>query len=388
MSMVMNHPLSNDVSEVYQDDVNAADIQHNVTLNKVLGKGTYGTAYLAHWAENNKRVVAKFSNYFLRNNIILVTADGKIHYNKSLRHIALQGVQDMTVEYRNAVRILAPYYYNSIAKDYHDDNFKLNHISTAHFEAIQQEARKLRIHPGYIHLHKIVHFSQELACIFSEYCKGSLWDMITDEKQLSQSTLRSVSGIQKLNRDIGFAVDYLLNVASVAHLDIKPENILYQVNEGNGALEWKLSDFGLCQSLDHETQAKPRDIMGTALYLPEQLLAVPTQQRPIIFAADLTMMYSYALTIFEAMSSFWHNEFRYLSQIVGRPHTGLHWKQDTRPSMPNSFHHGLLYLPDIIHMLDVLMNETNYLNPDPVTRNQTFIHFRNNLTFISNDTHS
>ena len=376
MSMVMRRELDPDVKMVYQKEVTVDVVEQNLTINKKLGNGSFGTAYLAHWKSDNRKLVAKFSNRLLDAKVIAIDKQGHITYQrKSWSRSISEGINDMKQEYQNAVRILAPYYYNELAEGNHDSNFKLSEVSREHFSAIQEEARRLRVHPGYAHLHKIVHFISELACIFSEFCDGSLHDLIQDRKL-------QIRDLASLQSDVTNAVDYLLNIAKVAHMDIKPENVLYQMNDRSPSpssrIVWKLADFGLCQSLQPSAQNKPRYTMGSPLFMPRQITSLT---RAGIFASDLCMIYAYAVTLLVAISSLWPQEHRFIlqsmraKQIISNIHArmGAVWY---------TIHYIQARIPQLYPILYILDTEIDYLNPDP-NQKQAVLYFLSNIVAVS-----
>lgn len=76
-----------------------------------------------------------------------------------------------------------------------------------------------------------------------ELCEGGdLFKLISDQKGLKDKVL-----LKQLFTKICKATEELHNTLSVAHLDIKPENFLFD-KEGN----IKMSDLGLSKSLNND----------------------------------------------------------------------------------------------------------------------------------------
>lgn len=304
--------------DVEQDDLTTEYIVSNLVLSKYLGKGSFGTAYLASLSVNgsDKRdVVVKFSNELLKSNILTIENNSiKMNYELSGRDKDSwnKGKRDIQIEYENAVSILAPYYFNNpVGRLKHDnDKFRLERIKGNDFIAIQKEALRLRHYPGYHHIHKILHYDENLLCIFSEYCHGSLQEQIAKNMKYFSSGLEeddermhleipTSRAFLLLSTQMAQAVHYLLYVVQIAHLDIKPDNILYQVQAGQD-ITWKLSDFGLCEKIDRETQFKTRNIKGTRVFTPPSLWIKKSNSESRPFNGAKDMIFQYAVTMLEA----------------------------------------------------------------------------------------
>lgn len=198
---------------------------HDAFCEKILGKGSSGTVKLYKCCENNYCsecfVVKKFNRPF---SII-----------KYLSKIIGSSDRDFTYNKENSVL-------EKIVKEY-----------------------KIGILLNHINIIKTLDIDRKDLCIFFEYCPGSdLFDII-DKKQLKLH--------QKLEvfNQVVSAIDYL-HEQNIAHLDIKPENILYD-HELNCV---KLFDFGNAFIFKNKlTQEKItiKGLHGTMAYLaPEEFL--------------------------------------------------------------------------------------------------------------------
>eukprot|EP01036_Dinobryon_divergens_P033310 gene33310-43066_t len=91
-------------------------------------------------------------------------------------------------------------------------------------------------HPNIIAIKKIIHFGPKFYLIFPLCTGGELLDHIIRQRHFKEHHAL------KITRDIISALD-ALHAHNILHLDIKPENILYESLEPDA--EIKLTDFGL-----------------------------------------------------------------------------------------------------------------------------------------------
>jgi len=116
------------------------------------------------------------------------------------------------------------------------------------------------------------------------------------------------------------AIAYLRDIIHIAHIDIKPENIMYTFsssgedihktrnskninrnsnrtdNTSSSEVLWKLCDFGLMKPFSSD--GSPGDFKGTTMYMPPNLRT----QRPK-FSGMNVMVYQYACILLETLVS-------------------------------------------------------------------------------------
>lgn len=108
-------------------------------------------------------------------------------------------------------------------------------------------------HPNIIRLLAVFPLPGGSVVFALELCKGDLFDLcFGSDAPCANPTLAT-----RVARDIYAALEFL-HMASLVHLDVKPENILV------AAREFKLTDFGFTQP-ERTILVKP---VGTAQYLP------------------------------------------------------------------------------------------------------------------------
>ena len=131
----------------------------------------------------------------------------------------------------------------------------------ARVTALHSEMARMRAHPGYAHIHKLVHAEwAPIPMIFSEACDESLRTTVhmayPDYATTDRTDWRAVA-TQMLA-----ALDYT-RMRELLHMDIKPENILVR-RSAAGRRTYLLADFGLC----HPLRTPLRRAMGTRAFFP------------------------------------------------------------------------------------------------------------------------
>lgn len=116
----------------------------------------------------------------------------------------------------------------------------------------------VRDHPGVGKLHGSYAQTDELNHLVTELCRGAtLQDVIEDSGPLSEPQALGIM------RELLSVVDGV-HSAGVAHLDVKPGNIILEVAEGG--VQLKLIDFGSSELLDDAGVALP-GVPGTGGYV-------------------------------------------------------------------------------------------------------------------------
>jgi len=300
---------------VYQKQITHRDLLQGLHLKKQLGQGGHGTAYLSVFIYDGKmrECVAKFSNFMFESKILQINGDNVVFTSLDSRLKVLayeQGIREMKVESKNAVSILTPYY---VSLHGSHTGYRLKKLNLRDFKPLQKEALRIRAHPGFVHLHRILHFDETLGCIVSEYCTGTLIDVLTfnreyirknrsnaDDDDILAKIERSFCG--SLIYQMALAIHYLLHVAKIAHLDIKYDNIFYQ-QDANKRFTWKLGDFGICENLSPDIQHKTRPVfIGHSFWHPLSVIKQKNSGKPATFDAAKCMVHSYAMSMVQALS--------------------------------------------------------------------------------------
>ena len=328
MSMVLNKDVPED-GYIEQKEVLSEDLRERLFFKQQLGHGSFGTAYRAHLKDEighfGRDLVVKIPNiYFQTRMVSFVYPDFSLpslmewNYVPRLHYGALkEGRGNLKEEYENALLILAPYYHtNDPVRNKLDRHYNLKRMSGSEFNELKREALAIRSHPGYVHIHKIIHFDSEIGFIFSEQCDGDLhsinWAVASKgSHELIFPGMNTEQFNDKVLMDMTNAVDYLLNVVHVAQLDFKPGNILYKVTKSfNSAhvikIDFVVSDFGICVPFGVNGRTlKSEQPGGTYRYLPHDFYegVMRTGRRDMYYQADKLMLWAFGASMLETFIS-------------------------------------------------------------------------------------
>ena len=99
-----------------------------------------------------------------------------------------------------------------------------------------------------------------------ELCQGTLTDYC--QEQYEGPKIEQVVGLQQMANGLAY-----IHSKKLAHRDIKPGNILFQLNEpSDSPFTFKISDFGLVKMTSEEGTFYQSGIKGTPQYMaPEKL---------------------------------------------------------------------------------------------------------------------
>jgi serine/threonine protein kinase len=274
-------------------------------ISQEIGKGSFGTALRCIF--RGKEYVVKIPNTLWESDTLYPDGEGFLAFQNPYGHFdayrseALPGfVRECTFN-EGAV--------DSITHRNKRENVAgvpLPSLNSSEYLDIMREMNLMKSHEGYDHIHKILGFVAELPILFSERCDGSLSSLLVGG---SDRHLFDVVGGRlspqwiKLAKQIGSAIEYLDIFASIAHMDIKPANILYIESSGaNGLPEfnWKLSDFGICVNKTVRGDYTTPYVGGTDWYMPAEV----NENRRIsgyTFDAYACSIYSYMISMIECI---------------------------------------------------------------------------------------
>jgi serine/threonine protein kinase len=165
---------------------------------------------------------------------------------------------------------------------------------------VESASRHHQALPGYTHMHPIVHFDAEIPLLLSEPAEGTLEGILTvleDNRPLSNQWLETAL---QLSDAIAFLRDHI----QWAHLDLKPDNVLYTHLPTTGRLHIWVGDYGQMAPMDAPTTFR----FGAPGYKPDARLGLRMQQRNA--TCDQQQLFAYYATMLDLFQFPTANNFR------------------------------------------------------------------------------
>lgn len=195
---------------------------------------------------------------------------------------------ELTLEFKNAERILEPPSMRQLraiilgphVSENEAVGKPLQNLNPRQYELAVNDRKRWQSLPGYSHLHPVVHFEPSIPMILSAQADGTLAELrhqiAPDDGEAPLDLRPNVFGgsvtpplWHRIARQIASAVMFIDTFTDLAHLDIKPENVLFRQNgDLTTNLHCWLSDYGIC--MPKNQSPPPRDhFPGTGLYCPD-----------------------------------------------------------------------------------------------------------------------
>ncbi|CAG0916660.1 unnamed protein product [Notodromas monacha] len=165
---------------------------------------------------------------------------------------------------------------------------------------LEKEAELMRKlnHPNIIGFRSYTQ-TPEGPMLLLEKCDWSLLDVIEERVDKGSNAFEAWK-IEKVAKDVVFALEFLHHTLFYMHGDLKSANVL--VNGDFDAV--KLCDFGVAVKMDEDFTAPAEEYTGTRYWLAKEVLEGSKER-----ITNKAEMYSYGLTVFEMLSlSFPHME--------------------------------------------------------------------------------
>lgn len=132
-------------------------------------------------------------------------------------------------------------------------------ITPSQHAQLVSAVRRFRAHPGYAHLHQILHFDARLPALVSARADGTVRDIMTRTPERLDWDLWAT-----IARHVGSALQFIEERAPIVHLDIKPENVFFHVSRH---AHFCLGDYGICAP-KAQSLMEPERMNGSGLYNP------------------------------------------------------------------------------------------------------------------------
>ena len=298
----------------HQHDFPTDVFDHQVTLEKFLGNGVYGAAYICRF-EDQKYVIKlpcelisalfndSYSNaerHTLRD--VIGYYQEKLQYRrfkKAMKKIMKEGIEELKEEAQHIEAILQPPIYRlrrvlaarqgdvlSGADDPHRFNLRdagtpLKNLTPQEHSELIHEMHALKEHPGYTHWHPVLHADFEIPCLLSVEADGSLHDLV----QIMAASFTHKNDVYfeahsenipafwlTLAKQVGLAIEFMHTFGEKVHCDLKPSNILFKFNPSNSrevALHLWIADYGICMDTGPIDKVM-NEITGTPVFTPDK----------------------------------------------------------------------------------------------------------------------
>ena len=326
-------------------------LQEHYQLERRLGEGSYGTAFLCSVRHQGRGIVIKLPNELLRDdvrteeNLFPLTIQNALlpraetpEYRESMR----LSVYEMRHECHIAELVLEPPYLRAIrlrmfceetvrdrqrearpdqlslaattmldgllsnAKQYqgtmvHIVGSRLKQMTPARYHRACMTLCLHRTHPGFYHIHSVLHMDPTIPALISQRANGSLGDLLArafrgDQEPDLQALFtfrRQRNGTHwmpppmwlMIATQLSSAMQFLHECTPISHLDLKPGNILYICPTGQetrAGIRCLISDFGMCARHSERIPRKESypeamlvRLMGSVPFVPPTEKAYP-----------------------------------------------------------------------------------------------------------------
>ena len=204
--------------------------------NKWLGRGSAGTVYHAKFVLPKHQIdcVVKFPNTLLDNDCIQINdKTGTIAVNPKKKQEAKeyrrQALDEFEIEWHNAFLLHCgkEMMHTKVAEPYHSS------IQVARIDSAARSMQKLKHEWGYQHIHELLAMDASIPCLISQHFEMALlkWAKATKPSRDVVET--------KVVPQILAGLRYMHECAELAHMDVKPNNMLYSPGK-----HIVISDFG------------------------------------------------------------------------------------------------------------------------------------------------
>jgi len=252
---------------------------HITIIGKSMGNGSSGIAYQAFYDTGDmiEKCVVKLPIALMEKGLLKIDGDnGGLHISPLLSSLSpslsrssrekneqISAVQNFVGEWKNSFLL----HFGRHMSDLGMDKYKWK-IKRQEFRQIQGEKIELSHKRGYENIHRLLVFDESIPLIISEYFDGTLQNL---------SNILAKSSTQ-LRTD--FMFDCIIpqtyagllfmhsDEIDLAHMDIKPMNMLYRFAPGHKYPQVVLCDFGLCQPATSRSNNK----CGTEVFLAPEIL--------------------------------------------------------------------------------------------------------------------
>jgi len=285
------HMHASTKTSTHHHNESGASVYKGIRIAEKLGQGSTGVAYQAfyrHVDGKYKQCVVKLPVRLLNSNeiqlgdhkngkIIIIDETAKGHEYQYAR-------EELDYEWKNNLQL----HFGKNMEKFGMGTRKWS-ISNKELKSVIDESNELKKINGYNNIHKIQSADLEVPLLISEYFDGTVEDFSkmlekleykTQTKQIFEFIIpQTLAGLHFMHSE---------NV-QLAHMDIKPANMLYKFAQGRSHPLVVLCDFGLCQPSEDPI----KECMGTPYFRAPEI--VPNQSS--LYIPKYTDAYSWAVSM-------------------------------------------------------------------------------------------
>lgn len=302
------------------------ELLENFVLRRRLGEGSFGIAFTCGRKDADPEVtewVVKLSTNFIRREKVRELDDENAGRPVPLDNIIqpphrfcipnfiydasqypeayLHAREALMDEFRNAEYILEPPSMRALTDD--EVGAPIKNLSLAQYTLVVRDRKRWQALPGYTHLHPLLHFEPSVPMILSAQADGTLKDLRREVHLDLRPDISKHSITPPLwnliARQLGSAVAFIDTHTPLAHIDIKPANVLFKSRGTPLDIHCWLSDYGLCEP-KNEGVPKSDRLPGTTMYCPDCEEWRDACDQRSVFYRDLSA-YQYFATLMDML---------------------------------------------------------------------------------------
>jgi serine/threonine protein kinase len=275
----------------YHNNESRTNVYKGIRIAEKLGEGSTGVAYQAFYRNVDgqyKQCVVKLPVRLLNSNqiqlgdhkngkIIIIEETPKGHEYEYAR-------EELDYEWKNNLQL---HFGKNMEK--YGMGTKEWSISDKELKSVIDESKKLKQINGYNNIHKIQSADLEVPLLISEYFDGTVEDFSKMLEKLEYKTqMKQIFEFIIPQTLAGLHFMHSKNV-QLAHMDIKPANMLYKFAQGRPHPLVVLCDFGLCQPSEDPV----KECMGTPYFRAPEIVSNETS----LYIPKYTDAYSWAVSM-------------------------------------------------------------------------------------------
>lgn len=283
-------------SQIIENHLDEDMYKNIIVTGRSLGEGGYGQAFPALYKNPDvknpfmKKCVVKFPILLIKKGIIRIEANGRI--DVFLKH------EEDRQSFKMAVRNFEDEWKHSFILRFGRGAYELGldqsqwKITGTQFWKAQCDRMKLKHHSGFENIHSIQGIDLHVPLIISDFFDGTLDDLSRLSFMKYDPDMMRQYMYQCIIPQTYAGLRFMHVNAKLAHMDIKPQNMLYRYVQGKLYPQVVLSDFGCCE----DANTKLDYWVGTVAFMAPEVRLLMEQSTPM-YVPKYTDAFSWALSM-------------------------------------------------------------------------------------------